>query len=139
MPGLYLVIVHGSPATGKTTIARFLSEQLNLPLVTKDDIKERLFESLGWSDREWSRKVGAATYSILVYIVEQQLRAGGSLIIESNFNPESDSVFEDLSERVSFEAVQIICQASRDVVGKILIEARAGAEASRACRYRGHR
>ena len=133
MPVPYLVIVHGSPATGKTTIARFLADQLNLPLVTKDDIKERLFEKLGWSDRAWSRKVGAATYSILIYVVEQQLRAGASLVVESNFNFESDSVFEDLSKRVSFEAVQVICQASRDVVLE-----RFSSRQARGLRHPGH-
>lgn len=133
MPGPYLVIVHGSPATGKTTIARFLAEQLNLPLVTKDDIKERLFENLGWSDRDWSRKLGAATYEILLYVVEQQLRAGSSLIIESNFNSESDPIFEDLSKRVSFEPVQIICQASRDVVLE-----RFSSRQARGLRHPGH-
>lgn len=133
MPGPYLVIVHGSPATGKTTIARFLAEQLSLPLVTKDDIKERLFESLGWSDRAWSRKVGAATYSILIYVVEQQLRAGACMIVESNFSAESDSIFEDLAKRVPFEAVQIICQASRDVVLE-----RFSSRQARGLRHPGH-
>src|SRR4051794_10844242 len=41
------VVVSGIPASGKTTLARQLALALELPLVSKDVIKEALFDALG--------------------------------------------------------------------------------------------
>jgi predicted kinase len=60
-----LIVVSGLPASGKTTLAHLLAAELRLPLVGRDDIKERLFESLGWSDREWSKRLGIASWDLL--------------------------------------------------------------------------
>ena len=58
MNGTGLVVVAGPPGTGKTTLAAKIAEDFRLPLITKDGIKESLFDSLGTGDREWSRKLG---------------------------------------------------------------------------------
>lgn len=83
----------------------------------KDGIKERLFDTLGWKDREWSKQLGIATYSILYLFAEAQLQAGKSFILESNFKPESDTAtFLALQERLPFEPLQIMCRTEGDVL-----------------------
>jgi shikimate kinase len=47
-----LIIISGLPCTGKTTLGRKLAQDLSLPLICRDSIKESLFDSLGYSDRE---------------------------------------------------------------------------------------
>src|SRR5262249_58176789 len=49
-----LVVVTGPPASGKSRLAEELAESLGLPLVTKDGIKETLFDTLGPGDQAWS-------------------------------------------------------------------------------------
>ena len=46
-----LIIVTGAPGTGKTTLALDLSRRLGLPVLSRDDLKERLFDRIGWKDR----------------------------------------------------------------------------------------
>lgn len=42
-----VIIVAGPPATGKTTLSRWLASELMLPLLNRDSIKEILFDTLG--------------------------------------------------------------------------------------------
>ena len=41
---MYCILVTGIPAAGKSTMAQFLSEQLQIPMISKDKIKEQLFD-----------------------------------------------------------------------------------------------
>jgi len=84
MKGL-LVIVGGAPATGKTTLAQKLGRSLELPVITKDDIKEALAAPFETGDRDWSRKLGVAAYSVLFTVAERVLAGGQGLVLESNF------------------------------------------------------
>ena len=45
-----LMIILGSPASGKTTLARRLAAELAVPCLCKDDVKEALFDVLGVAD-----------------------------------------------------------------------------------------
>ena len=80
-----LVIVGGAPATGKTTLALGLGTSLGLPVITKDDIKEALATPFATGDRDWSRQLGVAAYSVLFAVAERILSAGNGLILETNF------------------------------------------------------
>ena len=114
-----LVIITGLPCTGKTTLSRQLAAELGLPLIAKDDIKERLFDSLGWSDREWSKKLGGATFALLFYFIEIEVSVGRSLITESRFFPQFDLPhFQAIQQRHPFRPLVIECVAD----GKILFD-----------------
>jgi predicted kinase len=105
-----LVIVTGLPATGKTSIARRLAQDLRLPLLSKDDIKESLFDNLGWSDREWSMKLGRASILLLYQLVERLLAAGVSAITETAFHPEwARDEFLAIQKRAPFRPYVIEC------------------------------
>jgi len=80
-----LVIVGGAPATGKTTLAHELGRSLALPVISKDDIKEALATPFETGDRDWSRQLGIAAYSVLFTVAERLLTGGQGLILESNF------------------------------------------------------
>jgi predicted kinase len=60
-----LVIIDGKPGSGKSTLAGIIHEKLGVPVVSKDGIKEYLFDTLGSKDREWSQTVGAASMEML--------------------------------------------------------------------------
>ena len=63
-----LVLVSGPPGSGKSTLAPPLAAHLRLPLVSKDVIKESLFDTLGLVDDDplaSSRRLGAAAMILL--------------------------------------------------------------------------
>src|SRR5277367_904766 len=83
IPDLFMIL--GSPASGKTTLARRLAVDLALPTLSKDDVKEALFDLPGRGDREWSRLLSEASFAALVRLARTQLTAGLSCILEGNW------------------------------------------------------
>jgi predicted kinase len=60
-----LVVVSGAPGTGKTTVAEALSRDLGLPLLSLDQIKEALADSLGLGEETWSDRLGDAAAEVV--------------------------------------------------------------------------
>lgn len=117
MTSSFAIIISGPPCTGKTTLGQYLSSELSLPFLSKDRIKESLFDTLGWGDREWSRKLGRATMQLLYLSVEIELAAGRSFIVESNFKSElATPQFLGLKSKYNFQPFQIQCQTQGDVL-----------------------
>lgn len=119
-----LIIVTGAPCTGKTTIAQQLAGKFLLPFVHKDGIKERLFDRLGWKDdRQWSKLLSLASYDLLYYFIEAQLKAGRSLIAEANFKADIDTQqILDLQAKFSFTPFQIFCYTDPEILIRRFVE-----------------
>jgi predicted kinase len=112
-----LVVITGAPGTGKTTLARQLAQLQDLPLISKDDIKEVLFDALGWKDREWSKMLSAASLDLMFHYMAAELCVGRALIAESNFDCERDTPrFLALKARHPFVAFQIVCHTDPDLL-----------------------
>lgn len=105
-----MAIILGSPASGKTTLARRLSAALCIPCLGKDDVKEALFEALGSGDRDWSRRLSEASFAALGRLAATQLAAGVSCIVEGNFRPEHAPALLAAAARGA-GALQIRCLA----------------------------
>jgi predicted kinase len=109
-----LVLVTGPPASGKTTLAEMIAHELHLPLIAKDDFKELLYDTLGTGDREWSKRLGRATFALMRHVLADQLRSGHPAVVEANFRPElSTSWFATLPPHRVF---QLFCTAADEVL-----------------------
>jgi predicted kinase len=60
------VLLSGLPGSGKTTLAGPLADALRWPLLSKDVIKETLWDVVGAGDRAWSARLGAAAQEALL-------------------------------------------------------------------------
>ena len=106
-----LTIILGSPASGKTTLARRLGLQWSMPVFCKDDVKEALFEALGQGDRAWSRRLSEASFATLIHLAERQLSLDQSCIIEGNWRAVNVPALEPVLRASAARAVQIWCCA----------------------------
>lgn len=85
-----LLVIHGAPATGKTFLAEAISEKIQLPLISKDGIKELLYDLIDDNSQqsvEYSRTLGAASFEITYYTAGQILKAKKSCVIETAWLP----------------------------------------------------
>jgi predicted kinase len=107
-----LIIILGAPASGKTTLARRLSPDLSLPCLCKDDVKEALFDVLGVTDREGSRRLSDASFAALLKLAATLLAAGQSCMLEGNWRPEHAPAIAALLASHGARAAQVSSTAS---------------------------
>ena len=112
-----IVIVTGRPAAGKSTLAKWLSQELKFPLVSKDSIREELFDRLGWRDRKWAQLLGKASIDMMFYFAQAELEVGHSIIMDNSFYPPvSNPRFQGLKKEFNAESIQVICDANRETL-----------------------
>lgn len=82
-----IVLISGAPGAGKTTLALPLAAQLGWPLISKDHIKETLFDAMGGigGDLQESRRFGAGAMETLWALASRC----PEVILEANFRPHS--------------------------------------------------
>jgi len=124
--GRVLVVVSGLPGSGKTTLARQIAPALGLPLISKDVIKEALFDVLGTGDLDWSRRLGAASHKIMYALAADSAGA----VLESHF---WHGVSEPDLLSVGMPIIQVFCRCPAE-----LALARYEARASGPLRHPGH-
>lgn len=119
-----LIIVTGAPGTGKTTLAKKIAKKFNLPLIVKDEIKETLFETMGWdipnwNPDAWQKKIGMGAIETMKHISEQLLIAQTSHILESNFVPKfANETFKKLQKKYNPVFFQIYISCDSEVLLK---------------------
>lgn len=79
------VLITGIPAAGKSALAEYLGEQLNLPVLSKDRVKELLYDTVGFRSRAEKVRLGTAAMEIMYYAAEQLMLCGRQFIMENNF------------------------------------------------------
>lgn len=104
-----LIIILGAPASGKTHLARRLAGDLQVPLLSKDDVKEALFDVLGPVDQEGSRRFSEASFATVLRLARRQLDARLSCVIEGNWRSAHTAAVREILEATGAKAAQIAC------------------------------
>jgi len=126
------VVVGGAPGSGKTTLARRLGEALALPVLTKDDFKESLYETVGAPDQAASVVLGRAAMHLLYGTGARLLEAGVGVVLESNFyRGLAEPDLAPLLDRA--RAVQLLCGGDPETIVRRYVE-----RAARGERHPGH-
>ena len=130
---MYCILVAGMPASGKSTIAVRISESLGIPMLSKDSIKEVLFDDLGFHSRAEKVQLGTAAMHILYYAAAQLMKVGKPFILENNFEDASIPGIMALLETHHYTAVTVRLTGDPEVIYR-----RFAARDLSDTRHRGH-
>ena len=113
--GMKLIIIAGMPSAGKSTIAKKIGAFFGYPILEKDDIKEELFDTLGYGDRAEKRKLDVAATAVLMRCAESVLSSGESLIIVNNFRVDMKEKVQRMVDRCGCHCVTVFLTGDADV------------------------
>ncbi len=130
---MYCILVTGIPAVGKSTMAKVMSERLKLPVISKDTIKELLFDHVGFQSRAEKVKLGIASIEIMYYIAGQLMKLGQPFILENNFEYSSEYGIKNLIEKYQYSALTITLTGDYKVIYHRFLERQSSPD-----RHKGH-
>lgn len=127
------ILIAGMPATGKTSFARWLSRRRGIPYASKDAIKERLYDSLGFRSRAEKVKLGEAAAQLLCDFGAAHLSLGQSVILENNFEDVSLPGVSALLQQADCRTVTVLFDGDVETVYRRFV-----ARDQSPDRHRGH-
>ncbi len=130
---MYCILVSGIPAAGKSTMAEVISERLKLPVISKDAIKELLFDNVGFQSRAEKVNLGIASMEIMYYVAGQLMKAGQPFILENNFEYSSEQGMKNLLEKHHYSALTITLTGDYKIIYQRFLERESSPD-----RHRGH-
>ena len=130
---MYCILVTGIPASGKSTLARALGEELRLPVISKDSLKEILFDQVGFRSREEKVRLGNASMEIMYAVAGQLMGAGQPFLLENNFERASEDGIKALLARYRYPVLTLRLTGDYSVLYRRFLERESSPD-----RHRGH-
>ena len=130
---MYIILISGMPASGKTTFAKRLSEELQIPMVSKDDIKEILFDTVGFHSREEKVTLGIGSMNIMYLFAESLMRTNKLITLENNFENISKPKLQELINKYNYTPITVLFDGDMKTIYNRFIE-----RDNSPTRHRGH-
>ncbi|MDD5071922.1 MAG: ATP-binding protein [Patescibacteria group bacterium] len=108
-----VILISGPPCTGKTTLARTLAKNFQLPVINCDPIREILYDAFGCFDLETFNKNRKVSFFLMFKVLKLFLGCGQNLIIDSTFWSKGIRLrIQKLQKQHKFKCLQINLKAS---------------------------
>lgn len=110
-----LIVVTGSPASGKTTLAHHLAAKIHCPLLSRDELKEGLLNTLDLAHAQLEPSADQVVYDTFFETIDLLLSKGISIIAEAAFQ---DKLWKpklvNFSEKAAIKI--LICKTNPELI-----------------------
>ncbi|WP_168879520.1 ROK family protein [Rhizobium sp. P28RR-XV] len=116
--GKRAVLVNGVPASGKSRLAKALSQRTGWPILSLDGIKNPFLQHIGPVDRDFNRTLGKASYQA-IWSVITQAPAGSTFIVDAWFGFQPKAQLESyISAAKIGHVAELWCKVPGPVAGE---------------------
>lgn len=111
-----LILIAGMPATGKSHLAAALRTAFGLPVIEKDEIKEQLFDTIGFTCYAEKRQLDVAATAVLLKLMDRLHEADSSAIVVNNFTAEAGKTLNEFLKRDKVQAFTLFLTGEAQVL-----------------------
>jgi len=112
-----VVLVNGVPASGKSRLAKSLSQRTGWPILSLDGIKNPFLQHIGGVDRDFNRTLGKASYQAIWSFI-REAPAGSTFIIDAWFGFQPKAVLEGYIKDAGVDrTAELWCKVPGKVAG----------------------
>lgn len=116
--GKHVVLVNGVPASGKSRLAKALSERTGWPILSLDRIKNPFLQHIGPVDRDFNRTLGKASYQA-IWSVIADAPADSTFIVDAWFGFQPKVQLETYLRDAKIESVaELWCKVPGIIAGE---------------------
>lgn len=119
---MHIIVLAGMPASGKSTVAKALSKAFGLPVLAKDDLKEAIFDTMGFRDYAEKRRTDHAANAVLLKCTKALLDNSQSMILDNNFDTISSKALDELVRSYNCKCVIVFFGGDNDAFYRRYVE-----------------
>ncbi|OBZ94759.1 transcriptional regulator [Pararhizobium polonicum] len=114
----HVVLVNGVPASGKSGLAKSLSQRTGWPILSLDGIKNPFLQHIGGVDRDFNRTLGKASYQAIWSFI-RDAPAGSTFIVDAWFGFQPKTVLEGYIRDAGVDrTAELWCKVPGTVAGE---------------------
>lgn len=125
-----IFVIHGLPATGKSTMAKVLGQALGLEPIRSDLVRKKIFNISphGVGGKKFKEKIYSSaatdqTYERLIELARQEIEAGSSVILDATFSKKHlRANIIALAEERGITPVFIECRTTDEIMRQRLVD-----------------
>ena len=106
-----LLLITGDLACGKSTFAKMLSKRYDTNLFFKDNIKELLGDTIGFSNRAENQKLSVAAVEQMTLVFSEFAGLGKNLILEANFHTYELEKLHEIAAQNGYSVLTLVFRA----------------------------
>lgn len=105
----YLILLAGSPATGKTYLTNKIKQVLpNIFIITPDELKENIADSVGFDNLDEKKKLEEQVWSVYYQVLDLYMQIGRQFILsEYPFSDKQKAQLSHLAEEHDYQVITI--------------------------------